>query len=369
MKRGILILAALAAGTALAPGATHADELKLKDGTKISGVIVGFEENSFKVKTSYGFALVQRDQVVSITISEVAKKLEPEKKPEPAADKPAPAPKSTETKTVAAATPAPAPAPVAPAFSATAAASSMPSKSPAESSAKPAAIPTSTTPPASADASASKPSPTPAAPAPSPATASAKTSPAPATTPSQPASSAPSPATAKNVPASAPAAAPAKPAEPPMLEQVNGNSYINETYGFRMYKPPAWRVIEGARSIMPGAITAMGTSDETTYLLIGQQAPGKSLASDIDAAERRLRDILENYRPLGEKRITVSGVTAIEHTFRGSVDKHDWSGIVVFVPFGTHLYTVFGMTSADSDLVQIQENVISRTISSLQFTR
>ena len=154
-----------------------------------------------------------------------------------------------------------------------------------------------------------------------------------------------------------------------MVEQVNGNSYVNETYGFRMYKPPAWRVIEGARSIMPGAITAMGTSDETTYLLIGQQAPGKSLASDIDAAERRLREILENYRPLGEKRITVSGVTAIEHTFRGSVDKHDWSGIVVFVPFGTHLYTVFGMTSADSDLVQIQENLISRTISSLQFTR
>lgn len=136
-----------------------------------------------------------------------------------------------------------------------------------------------------------------------------------------------------------------------------------------MYKPPAWQVIEGARSIMPGAIAAMGTSDQTTYLLIGQQAPGKSLASDIDAAERRLREIMDNFRPLGEKRVTISGVTAIEHTFRGSVDKHDWSGIVAFVPFGTHLYTVFGMTSADSDLVQIQENVISRTISSLQFTR
>jgi hypothetical protein len=351
----MLILAAIAASTSLVPRAARADELKLKDGTKISGIIVGFEDNSFKVKTSFGFALVQRDQVVSITISETAKKLEPEKKPEPAADKPAAAPKSSETKTVAAAAPAPATAPAAPskppAESSTKAAVASASAAPepaASVASKPAATAASTTPPASAEASASKPSPAPAAPAPSPA---------------------PSPATAKNVPASVPAAAPAKPAEPPMLEQVNGNSYVNETYGFRMYKPPAWRVIEGARSIMPGAITAMGTSDETTYLLIGQQPPGKSLASDIDAAERRLRDILENYRPLGEKRITVSGVTAIEHTFRGSVDKHDWSGIVVFVPFGTHLYTVFGMTSADSDLVQIQENVISRTISSLQFTR
>src|ERR1700684_2178717 len=47
----------------------RADELKLKDGTTITGTIVGFEENSFKVKTSYGFAEVQKDQVVAIVIS------------------------------------------------------------------------------------------------------------------------------------------------------------------------------------------------------------------------------------------------------------------------------------------------------------
>ena len=70
-----------------------ADELKLKDGTKISGTIVGFEENSFRVKTSYGFAVVQKDQVLSISISDSAKKPEAEKKPdadkksEPAAEK------------------------------------------------------------------------------------------------------------------------------------------------------------------------------------------------------------------------------------------------------------------------------------------
>ena len=32
------------------------------------------------------------------------------------------------------------------------------------------------------------------------------------------------------------------------------------------------------------------------------------------------------------------------------------------------VYTIFGMTLADTDLVQIQENVISRAITSLQFT-
>ena len=41
----------------------------------------------------------------------------------------------------------------------------------------------------------------------------------------------------------------------------------------------------------------------------------------------------------------------------------------LFFQHDAHLYTIFGMTSADSDLVQIQENVISRAISSLQFAK
>src|ERR1700683_2735114 len=75
----------------------RADELKLKDGTTITGTIVGFEENSFKVKTSYGFAEIQKDQVVSISISDAAKKPEPEKKAEPATDKSTAAAKPTKT--------------------------------------------------------------------------------------------------------------------------------------------------------------------------------------------------------------------------------------------------------------------------------
>jgi len=42
--------------------------------------------------------------------------------------------------------------------------------------------------------------------------------------------------------------------------------------------------------------------------------------------------------------------------------------MVVLVERGTKLYTIFGMTRADDDLVQLQENVISRAIASLQFT-
>jgi hypothetical protein len=158
------------------------------------------------------------------------------------------------------------------------------------------------------------------------------------------------------------------PAPPePMREEVSGNAYTNFTYGFRLYKPPGWSLIEGARKMLPGTITALGTSDETTYLLIGQEPLGKSLESHVGPTEKRLEEVMENYRPLGEKRMNVSGAPAIERRFRGSVDQHDWSGVVAFIARDNQVFTIFGMTYADTDLVQIQENVIARAIASLEF--
>jgi len=326
------------AACALAPRVASADDLKLKDGSKISGTIVGFEDNSFKVKTSYGFALVQKDQVVSIGVSD-APATSAEKKPAPAEEK-APAPEKPK---VEAAVGPSAPVPAAPA-----------SKSPSLSAPPPMPNPVATSKPA-----------TPHIAAPPAASASKTIAPAPA-----------APLVAKNVaPAAAPApatpeaAAPPKPAAPePIREQVTGNTYTNETYRFHMYKPPDWDVIASAPAVLPGAITAMGTADDTTYLLIGQEEAGKPLAAEMDATEHRLRDVMENFRPLGEERVTVSGTAAMEHHFRGSVDQHDWAGVVVLVPRGEKVYTIFGMTRADNDLFQLQENVISRAIASLQFT-
>jgi hypothetical protein len=312
----------------------RADELKLKDGTKISGTIVGYEENSFRVKTSYGFAVVQKDQVLSISISDSAKKPEAEKKPD-AEKKPEPAAENSS-------------ALAAPPKTEIASAPGKPVKAEPPSAPPPAPASTADVKPATDAGSSSHPTSSKAAPT---------TNPAPSVA-------------ANTTPASAPSAGAPQPAAPePMREEVTGNTYTNDTYGFHMYKPPDWRVIDGARSLLPGAITAMGTGDQTTYLLIGQEPAGKSLATDMDATEKRLREIMDNFRPLGDKRISVSGSEAVERRFRGSVDQHDWSGIVAIVPHGTLVYTIFGMTYADTDLVQIQENVISRAISSLQFTK
>jgi hypothetical protein len=311
---GMMRPAAIAAGLTLAmvfcaPRAASADELKLKDGTKIVGTIVGYEENSFKVKTNYGFAVVQKDQVVSISISDSAKKVEAEKKSQPAVEKPAPAsPPVNSYKNY--------------------------KNAPSPQSAPPASL-------ASSDsAHGSTPSP-----APMPVAAAAKAAP--------------------------PAAAPPPPPPPPesMREVVTGNLYRNDTYGFHMYKPPTWQLVEGARTVLPGSITALGTSDQTTYLLIGRQPIEKSFTADIDATERHLRTTLDNYRQLSDKKIVISGLPAVEKHFRVSVDQHDWSGVAVFFQHDAHLYTIFGMTAAESDLVQIQENVISRAISSIEFTK
>jgi hypothetical protein len=321
----------------LAPQAVRADDIKLKDGSTISGTIVGFEEKSFKVKTSYGFAIVQKDQVVSISMSDAPKAMA-EKAPDPPAEK-TPAPEQAPSESVKSSPPA------------------LPAMAGSDSE------------PAAKIQPVAKSAPTPVRVA-----AKAPAGPAPSTVAAPVTKSAVAvPAIAANAtpvaPAPAPHIAPPKPPAPePIKEAVIGNTYTNETYRFHMYKPPDWDVIATAPKVLPGAITAMGTGDDMTYLLIGQEPAGKSLATDMDTTEKRLRDVMANFRPLDDKQITVSGTTATEHRFRGSVDQHDWSGVVVLVPRGEMLFTIFGMTRADNDLVQIQENVIARAISSLQFT-
>ena len=172
-----------------------ADEIKLKDGTKITGNIVGYEKDSFKVETSYGFALVRKDKVASITITD-APKTEPPAKAEEA--------------------------------------------KPPE-----------------------------------------KKEPAPAAQPS--------------TAAATPAAQPSKPAPPPepvIRESVDGTTYTNHTFGFRMYKPPSWRVIEGARKMLPAAIVAMGTNDQSTLMVMGRgMQRGVTLDAQLATTERELRSI------------------------------------------------------------------------------
>ncbi|MGH9727677.1 MAG: hypothetical protein ACRD4V_03700 [Candidatus Acidiferrales bacterium] len=324
MKRAGLILAIAVLFAVVA----RADEFHLKDGSTVVGVIVGYEGNSFRVKTSYGYALVDRDAIASITVS----------KPNAAGKKAVKSPAPEKTK----------PADSAPSSSMSRDENAVATKR--EESAK------SARDPKSEQANATAPQ----------QTASAAAKPTTQSANQQPAAPSTKPATAPP--------APEAPAPIPVREEVQGNLYINDTYGFRIYKPPDWNVIEGARAALPGAVVAMGTSDQTTYLIIGLEPinPGPSsgtLQTHVASTNDRLSNMFDDYRPLVPRQTTIAGMHAVEYQFHGMANDHQWSGTVMLLSRGENFFTIFGVTSANTDLVQIQQNVISRTISSLQFTK
>lgn len=316
---------ALASLFALAPQA-RADEIRLKNGAKIVGTIVGYDDGVFKIETSYGYALIRKDSIAEI-VPDKAPDTAPDTSGSAAASSPAPA-----------AAPAPAPKPIAPA------------PAPAAETKKPAKP--SASPPAS-----EKPAPAAASEPPAKAPVAAATSPAPATVP---------------VAATPPTLAPPPPAPaapPPVVEEIRGNLYVNTTYSFEMYRPPDWELIENAQKDLPNAIAALGTSDETTLFIVGRDpaAAHDTIEAHAAAIERTLREVYDNYRPISSEHATVAGVPALESHFRGKADERDWSGTVVTFMRGEDVFTILAMTYADSDLIQIQENVIAKTIGSLKF--
>jgi hypothetical protein len=314
----------------------RADEIQLKDGKKLYGVIVAYEDNMFKVKTDFGYVLVEKDKIAKIIPSTPAAKSEPQS----AAKKDAARPSKP-------------------------AADSQPQAEPAAASSTEAST-------ASTNASAKSVSPNP------PAKASPKVTNA-AVKPELPASApagnvaAPAMKGSANAPANglaASGAAPAPPKEPEVpanREEIQGNLYTNYTHGFRMYKAPSWNLIEEARSALPNAIVAMGTSNESTLMVVGEETTKESLEAAAAAVEKRLHEVYSNYQRLSQRKTVVGGLPAVEYQYRGTADDHAWSGRLVVVGRGKDVFTVLGMTYADTDLIQIQENVIVRAIASLDF--
>ena len=149
---------------------------------------------------------------------------------------------------------------------------------------------------------------------------------------------------------------------------MQGTVYSNASYNFQLYRPPGWDLIPEARKSMPNAITAMGTPDETTLFVVGREPVRDSLEAQAGTAERALQKVYENYRHVSSTKRTVAGMPAIEWRFRGVADGHDWSVTALTVARGADVFTLLGMTYADSDLIQIRENVIAKMIASLQFS-
>jgi len=104
-----------------------------------------------------------------------------------------------------------------------------------------------------------------------------------------------------------------------------------------------------------------------TLLVIGDEPTKGPLEGAAAAVEKRVREVYENYRLISQRKAVVGGQPAVEYRYRGMADGHDWSGTLTVVTHGGDVLTVLGMTFADTDLIQIQENVIARSIASLDF--
>ena len=273
--------------------AARADEIRLKDGKKLHGVIVAYEDNMFKVKTDFGYVLVEKDKIASII----------------------PDTPTEETATNATAKPA--------------------AKS--ESAAKASAIVSN---------SAARPE--------IPLTAAkGDVTPPPIKTVSA------TPTTA--------IATPVAPPPPPIKEEIQGNLYLNHEFLFRMYKAPSWQIIADAGQGLPNAIVAMGTSNESTLLVVGHEKTKDALEPAAQDVEKKLSEVYDNYRLISQRKTVLGGLPALEYKYRGMADGHDWSGTLAVVARNGDVFTVLGMTYADTDLIQIQENVIARAIASIDF--
>src|SRR5262249_54657657 len=160
----------------------------------------------------------------------------------------------------------------------------------------------------------------------------------------------------------------APPAPVVIRESVDGNVYQNDSYGFQLYRPPGWDLLPQARNSVPNAITAMGTQDEMALFIVGREPVREALEAQAADAERAIEKIYETPRHISTSRRTVAGLPAIQWQFRGLADGHDWSVTALTIARGSDVFTLIGMTYADSDLIQIRENVIAKMLSSLQFT-
>lgn len=328
------LLAAIA--TTVVLSTARADEIRLKDGKKLYGVIVAYEDNMFKVKTDFGYVLVEKDKIESIIPDTPAGGTAAKTNPAPSA--------KSKAKTKPSATPTPAPA-----NDATASATGADEKS----SAQPEQAKRDKTAAVVSNANA-RPEIPPVTPVSAGTSAPAlKTAPAIAKAPI-PSATAPPP--------------PPKEEPAPIREEIQGNLYINHEFGFRMYKAPSWQLIDGAGQTLPNAIVAMGTSNESTLLVIGHEKTKAALETAAQGIEKRLQDVYENYRVISQRKSVVAGQPAMEYHYRGVADGHDWSGTLVVLARNGDLFTILGMTFADNDLIQIQENVITRSIASVNFS-
>jgi len=159
---------------------------------------------------------------------------------------------------------------------------------------------------------------------------------------------------------------PAPPPPAPIVEYVSGTRYVNQTYRFQLFKPPTWRSFP--QLVRPGGplVAALGTPDETTLMLVGRESFAGDLTGYARLAEGSLKQTYRDYRPQGERRVTIAGSPALMREFTGEAEGRYWAGLAVYVARGRDYYTLLGLTAA-GDTVNFQQVLLRKVVDTLEF--
>jgi hypothetical protein len=310
-----------------------AEEFYLKDGTKIVGTIVGFEEKAFRVETSFGFAIIYKDKIERIVFT---------------GSTPQPVLGAVPEQTL------PSESVVAESSQETAAEEPETEKSLIqETEAREEAE----------EAATEKES-----------TAEKESAPEPASEAAQPegGGEGATPEEAAKLPASEPAkeTLPRRPTAPAIptriIEQVTRTRYVNHTYRFQLYKPPTWRSYPTMVRPQKALVAAVGTPDEATLLLIGREPYTGDLLSYARLAEPSLQELYQDYRKLAEVPTQVAGLPALERRFTGTTEGRFWTGMAIYFARGREYFTLLGVTAA-GETVGFQQAILRKVVNSLAF--
>jgi hypothetical protein len=310
-----------------------AEEFYLKDGTKIVGTIVGFEEKAFRVETSFGFAIIYKDKIERIVFTGST--------PQP----------------VLGAVPEQAlPSEPVVAESSQGAAAEEPET-------EKSLIQEAEVREEAEEAATEKES-----------TAEKESAPEPASEPAQPEGDVegetPEEAAKPLAPEPAKETLPRRPTAPAIptriIEQVTRTRYVNHTYRFQLYKPPTWRSYPTMVRPQKALVAALGTPDEATLLLIGRERYTGDLLSYARLAEPSLQRLYQDYRKLAEVPTQVAGLPALERRFTGTTEGRFWTGMAIYFARGREYFTLLGVTAA-GETVGFQQAILRKVVNSLAF--
>lgn len=151
-------------------------------------------------------------------------------------------------------------------------------------------------------------------------------------------------------------------AMPPIDEDLKGNTYTNRTAGFQLNVPSGWKITPELRA-SKDVVAALGSSDETLFLMVTPETFSGTLATYKVLAESQYQRNFTGYVNDGEKEVEVDGRKAIRVTWHGTskTNNADLKFLVYLLPYEGRMVRIsfFTLTPLFNEGVPVFEKIVS----------